>query len=237
MFVENTFLYNTTASGSWVELYKGSIANVVDGHETDRSAGIAVFTNDGSQPGKPEKDTEYSLGWYNEIRNCLLDHASVKFLFQTVEDNVRRAPTQMGNKVIGCTFRDSLPNHNGFTGSATAPIRAGLQGAILFTSGRSGNDQRTQVQTNPLIYGSYTFIENNNFSESPVGVAVFESSDRTYITGNSFWQVDQPLLDLGRGTRFWGNYRQKFDQEGRHYEPLPEIPPWRPASPLLPMLP
>jgi hypothetical protein len=237
MFVENTFLYNTTGSGSWMGLYKGSIANVVDGNETDRSAGISVLTNDGSQQGKPDKDTEYSLGWYNEIRNCLLDHASIKFLFQTVEGNVRRAPTQMGNKVIGCTFRDSLPNHNSFTGSAAVPIRPGLQGAILFASARFGNDQRAQVPPNPLVYGAYAFIENNSFSKSPVGVAIFENSDRTFITGNSFWEVEHPLLDLGSGTRFWGNHRQRFDQEGRHYEPLPEIPFWRPASPPLSMLP
>jgi hypothetical protein len=228
MFVENTFLCNTTGSGSWMLFYKGNIGNIVDGHETDRSAGIGVFTNDGSREGKPEWDTEYSLGWYNQMRNCILDHASVKFLFQTDEGNARRAPTQMGNKVIGCTFRDSLPNHNGFTGSASAPIRPGLQGAILFARDRSGDDGRAQAPADPLICGAYAFIEKNSFSASSVGVAIFENSDRTFVTGNSFWDVEQPLLDLGTGTRFWDNYRQRFDQEGRHYEPLPEIPPRRP---------
>jgi hypothetical protein len=231
MSVENTYLYNTTRSGGSLGLYKGSIANVVEGHETDRSSGIALFTNDGSQQGKPELDTCISLGWYNEIRGCLLDYTSVKFLFQALDGNVRRGPSQVGNKVSDCAFRDALPNHNGFNGSGCAPVRQGLQGAVVFNlANRPDIDQRSEVPADPLVYAAYTFIERNSFSHSPVGIAVFDHCDRTFVTGNTFWQVELPLIDMGRGTRFWRNYRQWFDPEGRHREPLPDIPAWRPAA-------
>ena len=142
MSVENTYLYNTTQSGSWLLLYKGNIANVVEGHETDRSAGIALFTNDESQQGKPELDTYIPLGWYNEIRNCLLDHTSVKFIFQTLGNNAapRAKPDRQQSERLRIPRRLAQPQR--FYGQPLCAGSAGLAGRAS-SSGQSPGHRPT----------------------------------------------------------------------------------------------
>ncbi|MDP2989600.1 MAG: hypothetical protein Q8O57_03435, partial [Kiritimatiellota bacterium] len=229
-FVENTYLFNTTWSGSWVLFYKGQIGNVVQGHETDRSAGITLQANDSSEKDKPETATMLSLSWYNEFRDCLLDNSSVKFWLMCGTNNMRRVPNTLGNKVSGCIFRNSLPNENSFTGSRTMPIHTGLQGAISFTLFGNVCDNRKEMPKDPHTWIAYTFIEGNQFANTPVGIAIGEFTDRTFVVNNAFWGVDLPLIDLGSGTRFWDNKRQWFYADGRQYGPLAEQRSVRPAT-------
>jgi hypothetical protein len=69
----------------------------------------------------------------------------------------------------------------------------------------------------------HTIVADNSLSWTPVGVTVGQYARKTFVVGNTFEGVEQPLLDWGLRTFFLNNTRQRLNEQGHTQEPLADV--------------
>jgi hypothetical protein len=121
--------------------------------------------------------------------------------------------------LFGCRMTECMANraHAARTGF---PMQHRYQGAVSVGGHVPAEQAPPQSQRVGL---SHTIVANNSLSWTPVGVTVAEFSRKTFIVGNTFEGVEQPLLDWGLRTFFLGNSRRRLDPQGHRQEPLADV--------------
>ena len=69
---------------------------------------------------------------------------------------------------------------------------------------------------------SHSIIENNFLTFTNIGVSVSDFARKTFLLGNVFQGVDQPILDWGAGTVVRDNKQFAVTDKGEAYTPIPD---------------
>ena len=216
-FVENTYFANVNDTPGRLSLWLDSIGCLVDSHRDVFSSGLDVWGSENTtpkaeehRPGKPN----YFPSFYNHFARCWLDGAPVWFFCNAHSDAASRGPVLFGCRMTECMANQAHAVRTGFA------VQRAYSGAVSV----GGHVPRDLAAPQAERVGlSHTIVANNSLSWTPVGVTVGQFARKTFIVGNTFEGVEQPLLDWGMRTFFLGNARQRLDPQGRRQEPLADV--------------
>lgn len=195
MHVENSLFANTNDSAMVDPLFF-TMNCTVDAHRMTNTNGLWLYAFDYSfrdAKGDRQKfwagEPHVALSWYNTITNSWFDGTYLRLFVESRPDNYYwKVPVSFGTLVAGNKF--TAPQHarspNVNPETATAAISLGYSG-----------------QNRPAI--SHAIITGNNIVDAPVGVQIGPICRKTFILGNAFQLVSEPLRDSGALSWFQGN--------------------------------
>jgi hypothetical protein len=216
-FVENTYFGNVNDTPGRLSLWLDSIGCLVDSHRDVFSGGLDVWGGENTspkdvehQPGKPN----YYPSFYNHFARCWLDGAPAWFYCDVGTEATPRGPMLFGNRMTDCQANRAHAARTGF----------GNQHAYSGAVAVGGHVPRDLTAPQSARVGlSHTVVASNAVSWTPVGVTVGQFARKTFVVGNTFEGVQQPLLDWGLRTFFLGNGRRRLDAQGHRQEPLTDM--------------
>jgi hypothetical protein len=216
-FVENTYFANVNDTPGRLSLWLDCIGCLVDSHRDVFSGGMDVWGGENTspkavehQPGKPN----FYPSFYNHFARCWLDGAPAWFYCDVHKDATPRGPILFGCRMTECMANRAHAARTGFA------MQHPYSGAVSV----GGHVPRELAEPQSERVGpSHTIVANNSLSWTPVGVTVGQFARKTFVVGNTFEGVEQPLLDWGLRTFFLGNTRQRLDPQGHRQEPLADV--------------
>ena len=216
-FVENTYFANVNDTPGRLSLWLDCIGCLVDSHRDVFSGGLDVWGGENTspkdvehQPGKPN----YYPSFYNHFARCWLDGAPVWFYCDVRNDAAPRGPMLFGCRMTECMANQAHAARTGFA------MQRPYSGAVSV----GGHVPRELASPQSERVGlEHTIVANNSLSWTPVGVTVGQYARKTFVVGNTFEGVEQPLLDWGLRTFFLNNTRLRLDQQGHTQEPLADV--------------
>ena len=216
-FVENTYFANVNDTPGRLSLWLDCIGCLVDSHRDVFSGGLDVWGSENTSPrsvehrrGKPNCYPSF----YNHFARCWLDGAPAWFYCEVHKDATLRGPMLFACRMTECMANRAHAARTGF------PMQRDYSGAVSV----GGHVPRESAAPQSEYVGlSHTIVANNSLSWTPVGVTVSQFARKTFVVGNTFEGVEQPLLDWGLRTFFLGNTRQLLDPQGHRQKPLADV--------------
>jgi hypothetical protein len=143
-------------------------------------------------------------------------------------NNLLQGPPMFGNLIVRNKVRQPHATRTTFD------LNFHTDGGIL-VGNRSGRDMTRPEDRRVAV--SHTIVQGNQVSYTGQGIAVADTARTSFLLGNEFEKVDQPILDWGARTLQRGNNVYSLDLKGEHQTALPdaaserEMKPWSPAGP------
>ncbi len=218
LYTENAFYGNLNNSPLRMSLWMDVVANVVDMQRDVNAKGIDVWGTDSSttapaEPNKPRDTNDFLPAYYNMIVNSWMDGSMIHMLSGSNASNAHVGPPMFGNYVVRNKIRQPHEAHTGFDHNPRAT------GGVI-VGGRLRSAKKDQPS--PRVGAAYTIVASNYLSSTPLGLLITDVVRKTFVLGNEFQDVAQPLLDFGSQTFIKGNTIYSLDKDGEHVKPLAE---------------
>lgn len=198
--LENGIYANQNHSPGYLALWLDCIGNVVEMHRDNNSLGIYVYGDDRSRvdsSGKVTNPGRYHPSWFNLISNNWEDGAQIRFEGINHPDNAYDGLALFANTVtfnkVRHPHQQRSPNvaHNIAVGGIRLDASAGKPSA------------------------SHTMILGNLVSNTGVGVMITGETKATFLIGNRFHDVNQPLVAATGPVFSRDNVRETITERGQ----------------------
>ncbi len=211
MYVENALFCNLNDTPGVLSLWLDCIANVVEMHRDQSSAGVTAWGSDGASidaNGVARNVNRFCPSWYNMIVNGWQDGAGISLVGGNRPDSPHLGPTNFATFIVRNKVRQS-------------------------------QSSRTCMEAKPAgsaaihVVGSHTIVADNYIASGEAGVSIAPGARKTFLLGNDFADVGRPLLDQGGRTIGRGNRTWTADAQGpsRVATSLPDIAEMKDAPP------
>jgi hypothetical protein len=219
-FAESHWYGNMNNTPGRTSLWLEQIGNVVSHHRDVFAGGLDIWggdNTDGTKAGDPKANWETRAGfhpsWFNVIENSWFDGSRVHLWTGAGPNNLLQGPPLFGTLIVRNKVRQPHATRTTFDWNFHT------DGGIL-VGNRSGRDMTRPEDRR--VAASHTIVHSNQVSYTGRGIAVADTARKSFLLGNEFEKVDQPILDWGARTLQRGNSAYSVDLKGEHRTPLPD---------------